>query len=41
MRIDPDVVATSEARPRHSAAAPVGLTAPPDQSAENVGIAFG
>ena len=41
MRIDPAVVAISEVWPRHSAAAPVGRTAPPDQSAENVGIAFG
>ncbi len=41
MRIDPDVVVISEARPRQSAAAPVSRTAPPDQSAENVGIAFG
>ncbi len=43
MRIDPDVVAISEARPRQAAAAAdaVDRPAPPDQSADNVGIAFG
>lgn len=43
MRIDPDVVAISEARPRQTAAAGDGMgrTAPPVQSADNVGIAFG
>jgi hypothetical protein len=42
MRIDPDVVAISEARPRHVAGAgDVDRPAPPDQSADNVGIAFG
>jgi 3-oxoacyl-[acyl-carrier-protein] synthase III len=43
MRIDPDVVAISEARPRQTAPAGdvVDLPVPPDQSADNVGIAFG
>jgi hypothetical protein len=42
MRIDPDVVAISEEKPRP---APFGGTAemgpPPEQSTDNVGIAFG
>ena len=43
MRIDPDVVAVSEAGPRHAAhaGADVERPTPPDQSADNVGIAFG
>ena len=42
MRIDPAVVAISEARPRGTAGADAGrAAAPPEQSADNVGIAFG
>jgi 3-oxoacyl-[acyl-carrier-protein] synthase-3 len=43
MRIDPDVVAVSEDRPRKTAPAGdgVGRTPPPEQSTDNVGIAFG
>ena len=41
MRIDPDVVAVSETRPRRTDAADAGRTPPPDQSTDNVGIAFG
>ena len=43
MRIDPDVVAVSEAVPRHAADAGADgeRPTPPDQSADNVGIAFG
>jgi 3-oxoacyl-[acyl-carrier-protein] synthase-3 len=43
MRIDPDVVAISQARPRQEAPAGGGvdLPVPPEQSADNVGIAFG
>ena len=43
MRIDPDVVAISEDRPRQVAAAGDGVDRPepPEQSADNVGIAFG
>ena len=43
MRIDPDVVAVSEAGPGNAAhaGADVERPTPPDQSADNVGIAFG
>ena len=43
MRIDPDVVAVSEAGPRQTADAGADgeRPTPPDQSADNVGIAFG
>jgi 3-hydroxy-3-methylglutaryl CoA synthase len=43
MRIDPDVVAVSEARPRQTVVAGenIGRSEVPDQSANNVGIAFG
>jgi 3-oxoacyl-(acyl-carrier-protein) synthase III len=43
MRIDPDAVSVSEARPHQAsgAADSAGRAAVPDQSADNVGIAFG
>jgi 3-oxoacyl-(acyl-carrier-protein) synthase III len=42
MRLDPDVVAISDAPPRQAAAADgAGRQAPPDPSTDNVGIAFG
>ena len=41
MLVDPDVVAISEARPREKVDAGPGRAAPPDQSADNVSIAFG
>lgn len=41
MRIDPDVVEISEARPRPTAVGDGERPTPPDPSADNVGLAFG
>lgn len=41
MRIDPDVVAIAEAKPQVAAVGGSEMPSPPEQSTDNVGIAFG